>query len=149
LIGKFRQATPDYSFIEKQQADIMKIALISMPVKDPVKAHEIYTSKLGFISKEFDAGSNLAIVVSAEDPEGTAMLLEPCQGTFAESYQKSAVEANLPIMVFGVRNVEAELERLKTAGVAVRPDLDKPDWGLVNMFEDGCGNILMIKEISG
>ena len=126
----------------------MKISLISMPVQDPIKAHEIYTSRLGFISKEFDANQSLAIVVSAEDREGTALLLEPCQGTFAESYQKSAFEANLPIMVFKVKSVEAELERLKTAGVKVRPELDNPDWGLKNMFEDGCGNILMIEEIS-
>ena len=125
----------------------MKISLVSMPVQDPIKAHEIYTSKLGFISKEFDADANLAIVVSAEDPDGTAMLLEPCQGSFAESYQKSAFDANLPIMVLGVKNVAAELERLKTSGVKTRPDLDKPEWGLKNMFEDGCGNILMIEEI--
>ena len=50
-------------------------------------------------------------------------------------------------MIFGVKNVEAEFERLKTAGVEVRPELDKPEWGLKNMFEDGCGNILMIEEI--
>lgn len=125
----------------------MKISLVSMPVQDPNEAHEIYTSKLGFISKEFDAEASLAIVVSAEDQEGTAMLLEPCQGTFSESYQKSAFEANLPIMVFGVKNVEAELERLEAVGVKVRPELDKADCGLKNMFEDGCGNILMLEEI--
>jgi len=125
----------------------MKISLISIPVQDPIKAHEIYTSKLGFISKEFDADASLAIVLSAQDPEGTAMLLEPCRGSFAESYQKSAFDANLPIMVFGVNDVEAELDRLENAGVKMRPDLDRPDWGLENMFEDGCGNILMIEEI--
>ena len=75
------------------------------------------------------------------------MLLEPCQGSFAESYQKSAFEANLPIMVFGVKNVETELDKLKAAGIKVRPDLDRPEWGLMNMFEDGCGNILMIEEL--
>jgi len=125
----------------------MKISLISIPVQDPIKAHEIYTLKLGFISKEFDADASLAIVLSAQDPEGTAMLLEPCRGSFAESYQKSAFDANLPIMVFGVNDVEAELDRLENAGVKMRPDLDRPDWGLENMFEDGCGNILMIEEI--
>lgn len=124
----------------------MKISLVSIPVQDPVKAHEIYTSKLGFISKEFDAAASLAIVVSAEDPVGTALLLEPCQGNFAENYQKSAFDANLPIMVFGIKNVKAEFERLKAVGVKVRPDLDKPEWGLNNMFEDGCGNLLMIEE---
>jgi catechol 2,3-dioxygenase-like lactoylglutathione lyase family enzyme len=125
----------------------MKINLISMPVQDPIEAHDIYTSKLGFVSKEFDPDSSLAIVVAAENQAGTAMLLEPCKGTFAESYQKSAFDANLPIMVFGVNNVEAELARLKAAGVTVRPDLDKPEWGLKNMFEDGCGNLLMIEKV--
>jgi predicted enzyme related to lactoylglutathione lyase len=126
----------------------LKLSLVSIPVQDPIKAHEIYTSKLGFVSKEFDADAQVAIVVSAEDSAGTAMFLEPCRGSFAESYQKSAFEANLPIMIFGVNDVEAELDRLKAAGIKVRPELNKPEWGLMNMFEDGCGNILMLEEIS-
>jgi len=115
-----------------QEMDV-KISLVSMPVQDPVKAHEIYTTKLGFVSKEFDPAANLAIVVSSEDPDGTAILLEPCQGSFAENYQKSAFDAQL-------------LERLKSVGVKLRPELDRPDYGIVNVFEDGCGNMLMIAE---
>lgn len=125
----------------------MKLSLVSMPVKDPVEAHEIYTSRLGFVSKEFDADAQLAIVVSSEDPDGTAILLEPCVGSFAESYQSSAYQANLPIMIFSVKDVQAELKRLAVNGVQLRPELDKPEWGLTNMFEDGCGNILMLQEI--
>ena len=53
----------------------MKISLVSVPVQDPIKAHEIYTDKLGFLSKEFEPDSSLAIVVSAEDPDGVAILL--------------------------------------------------------------------------
>lgn len=123
----------------------MKISLVSMPVQDPVKAHEIYTSKLGFVSKEFDAESQIAIVASAQDPDGTTMLLEPCVGTFAENYQKSAFDGNLPVMIFEVADVDAELARLKEAGITLRPELDRPEWGLENMFEDGCGNLLMIQ----
>ena len=126
----------------------MKVSLVSMPVQDPIKAHEIYTSKLGFISKQFEPDSSIAIVVSSEDPDGAAILLEPCKGSFAESYQKSAFDANLPIMVFSVKNVATELKRLKAAGLKMRPELDKPEWGMINMFEDGCGNILMLEEIS-
>ena len=126
----------------------MKLSLVSMPVQDPIKAHEIYTQKLGFVSKEFDAEASLAIVVSAADQKGTAILLEPCHGTFAENYQTSAFEANLPIMVFKVVDVEIELQRLKGANVKIRPDLDRPEWGLKDMFEDGCGNLLMLEEIS-
>ena len=76
------------------------------------------------------------------------MLLEPCQGTFAATYQKAAHEANLPIMVFSVGNIDAEMDRLKSMGVNLRPDLDKPEWGLNNLLEDGCGNLIMIQESS-
>ena len=124
----------------------MKISLVSVPVQDPIEAHEIYTTKLGFQSKEFDPDASLAIVVSANDPEGTAILLEPCKGSFAESYQKSAFKENLPIMGLAVENLESELKRLKAAGVTLRPELDNPDWGIQNVFEDGCGNLLMIEE---
>lgn len=126
----------------------MKISLVSIPVKDPIKAHEIYTSILGFKSIEFNPDAQLAVVVSPEEPNGTALLLEPCSGTFGEQYQKAAMEAKLPIIVFGVRDVAGELNRLMEAGVSVRPDLDKPEWGLKNMFEDGCGNLIMLQELS-
>ncbi len=124
----------------------MKVSLVSLPVQDPIEAHEIYTKKLGFKSREFDANALLAIVVSASDPQGTAILLEPCKGSFAESYQTSAFAANLPLMAFGVKNAKTELERLRVSGVVLRPELDNPDWGIQNVFEDGCGNLLMIEE---
>jgi hypothetical protein len=106
----------------------MKVSLVSIPVQDPILAHQIYTSKLGFISKEYDPDGNLAIVVSVDDPQGVAILLEPCEGNFAEKYQKSAYKANLPIMALEAKNMEVELKRLKAAGVKLRPELDKPKW---------------------
>ena len=123
----------------------MKVSLVSIPVPDPVAAHEIYTTKLGFITKAFDPDAKLSIVVSPEDPDGAAILLEPCLGNFAGKYQISAFEANLPIMALSVSNVEDEIERLKVSGVKLRPELDNPKWGLENIFEDGCGNLLMIE----
>ena len=127
---------------------VLKLSLVSIPVQNPIEAHAIYTSKLGFVTKEFNPKLNLAIVASPEDPLGTSILLEPCEGSFAEGYQNSAFEANLPIMVFSVKNVETELKRLKAQGVKLRPELNNPEWGLMNMFEDGCGNILMLEEKS-
>jgi len=123
----------------------MKIQLVSIPVKDPIYAHEVYVSKLGFESKTFDAEAQLAIVVAPEQRAGTELLLEPCIGTFAESYQRAAYEANLPIMIFSSSDVDSEMKRLRSAGIQLRPDLDKPKWGLTNLFEDGCGNLLMLQ----
>jgi hypothetical protein len=115
-------------------------------VQDPIKAHEIYTTKLGFASKEFTPDAKLAIVVSPYDLDGTAILLEPCEGSFAETYQKAAFEADLPIMGLSSNNAEQELERLQAAGITLRPELDNPKWGIQNVFEDGCGNLLMIED---
>ena len=126
----------------------MKISLVSLPVQDPIQAHAIYTEKLGFVSKEFNGDAQLAVVASAEDPDGTAMLLEPCRDTFAEQYQAAAFEAKLPIIIFGVADAAAEMARLEAAGVRVRPDLDRPEYGLQNLFEDGCGNLVMLHEDS-
>lgn len=123
----------------------MKIELVSMPVHDPVQAHAIYVEKLGFVSRQFDADAQLAIVAAPDDPDGTTLLLEPCVGNFAGTYQQAAFAANLPVMVFSAANVEAELQRLAAAGVTLRPDLDRPDWGMTNLFEDGCGNLLMLQ----
>ncbi len=124
----------------------MRISLTSLFVDDPLKAHAFYTEKLGFRSKEFAPEALLAIVVSNEDPDGTALLLEPRGDSFAKDYQAAVFEAGLPIMVFGTGDLESELERLKDAGVTFRDDLEKPEWGLSNLFEDGCGNLLMLQE---
>ena len=124
----------------------MKISLVSLPVQDPIQAHQIYTEKLGFTSKEFSPEQSIAVVASPEDADGTQILLEPCQGTFAETFQKEAYQSNLPIMIFSVSDVDAELTRLEAVRIKTRPDLDKPDWGLTNLFEDGCGNLLMLQE---
>lgn len=124
----------------------MQLSLISIPVQDPIAAHQIYTTKLGFITKEFKPELSLAIVVSSQAPEGVSILLEPCKGSFAEQYQLSAYQANLPIMVFSVKNVSKTLEEFRANGITLRPELNNPEWGLMNLFEDGCGNILMLEE---
>ena len=124
----------------------MKISLVSIPVRDPSIAHKIYTTKLGFISREFDPANFIAVVSAPDDPDGTAILLEPCEGNFAEDYQKSAFKANLPIIVFSSPDPTKELQRLSSVGITVRSDLDRPDWGITNLFEDGCGNLIMINK---
>lgn|GEM_PF-5052682 len=55
----------------------MKIQMVSVPVNDPVRAHDICVFKLGFIFKVFDAEASLALVVSPEEQGDTESLLEP------------------------------------------------------------------------
>ncbi|RMD65127.1 glyoxalase [Candidatus Parcubacteria bacterium] len=125
----------------------MRIALVSIPVDDPIKAHRFYTEVFGFQSKQFVPEAQLAIVVSPEDPDGTALLLEPRGDSFAKEFQEKVYAAGLPIIVFGVTDVKTEVARLKDRGVRFRDDLARPDWGLENICEDSCGNLVMLKEL--
>ena len=124
----------------------MKIVLTSVLVDDPVKAHGFYTDVLGFESMEYDPDAGLAVVVSPADPEGTALLLKPRGDSFARDFQEQCYESGLPVIVFGVNDLAAEVERLKDSGVRFRDDLAREEWGLDNLFEDTAGNIIMLQE---
>ena len=126
----------------------MQITLTSIPVEDPIKAHKFYTEILGFDSKEFQSEAQLAIVVSPEDPNGTALLLEPRGDSFAKEFQAKVSAAGLPIIVFGVKDLPSEIQKLKARGVQFRDDLAKPEWGMENIFEDTCGNFVMLEGIA-
>jgi len=91
----------------------MKIAMTSVFVDYPIKAHKFYTEVLGFKSKEFVPETQLAVVVSPEDPDGTALLLEPRGDSFSKSYQENVYKAGLPVIIFstrGLHEIRVELE---------------------------------------
>ena len=125
----------------------MRIVLTSIFVDDPIKAHKFYTDILGFQSKEYAPDAQLAIVVSSEDPNGTALLLEPRGDSFAKEYQEHVYNAGLPVIVFGIKNLSGEIKRLKDKGVKFRDDLTKKEWGLDNIFEDSFGNLIMLQKM--
>ena len=126
----------------------MKITMTSIFVDDPIKAHEFYTDILGFRSKEYVPDAQLAVVVSPEDPNGTALLLEPRGDSFAKEYQEQVYNAGLPVIVFGVDDLAGEIKRLISHGVKFREDLTKIEWGIQNLFEDSFGNLIMLVEVS-
>lgn len=124
----------------------MKIALTSVFVNDPLEAFRFYTEKLGFVEKMYMPEHYLAIVASPEDPDGTSLLLEPNMNLGAKEFQKGIYDAGLPIIVFGVPDVQAEYERLKGRGVVFRKEPTKTDWGIEAVFDDTCGNYIQIAQ---
>ena len=125
---------------------MIKIALTSVFVDDPNKAHAFYTEKLGFVSKMHMPEYYLAIVVSAADPDGTALLLEPNGNLGADTFQKAVYDANLPIIVFGTEDIAKEYARLKGLGVIFRSEPTKTDHGIEAIFEDTCGNLIQLMQ---
>lgn len=125
----------------------MKITLTSVYVSNPIEAFKFYTQVLGFAEKMFMPDMNLAIVASAEEPQGTALLLEPNENPIAKDYQTALYKAGLPVIVFGVANVQQEYDRLIGQGVLFRKTPTKTDWGIEAIFDDTFGNYIQISQV--
>ena len=129
-----------------RQTAAMKIALTSLPVHDPPRAFAFYTQVLGFTEKVYLPEANLAIVVSPEDPDGTALLLEPNDNPITKDFQAGVYAAGLPIIIFGVTDLEAEYHRLKAAGVVFRGEPETTEWGKQVLLDDTCGNLVQLHQ---
>ncbi len=125
----------------------MKILLTSVFVDDPARAFRFYTEVLGFVEKMFIPEAALAIVVSAEEPDGTGLLLEPNDNPIARTYQEALYNAGLPVIVFGAEDIQKEYERLKGLGVVFKSEPTPTDWGTQAVFEDTCGNLIQIHQV--
>jgi predicted enzyme related to lactoylglutathione lyase len=124
----------------------MKIGMTGVFVNDPIEAFKFYTEVLGFEKKMFMPEAWLAIVVSPEDPDGTTLLLEPNHNAIAKSYQQGLYKKNIPVIVFTVKDIALEYERLKAKGVVFRKPPKKTEYGMEAIFEDTCGNLIQLME---
>lgn len=124
----------------------MRIGHVSVYVDDQEKALAFYTDVLGFVKKtEIPAGDfRWLTVVSPEEPDGAELVLEPDQHPAAQTYKRTLYSDGIPFAVLTVKDVPAEYERLRAAGVKFTQE--PVDAGPVSMavFDDTCGNLLQI-----
>lgn len=128
----------------EKEVTTMKILLTSVFVNDPIEAFKFYTETLGFVEKMFIPDASLAIVASPEDENGTQLLLEPNGNPIAKAYQEGIYKIGLPVIVFGVDDIQEEYERLKNLGVVFKKEPTKTEWGIEAIFDDTCGNWIQI-----
>src|SRR5512137_1843440 len=97
----------------------MKIVVTSVFVDDQDKALRFYTDVLGFVKKnDIPMGEfRWLTVVSPDDADGVELLLEPDQHPAARPFKRALVEDGIPFTSFGVVDVQAEYDRLHSAGV--------------------------------
>jgi len=124
----------------------MKITLTSVPVNSPVEAFKFYTEVLGFVERMYMPEANLAIVASPEEPNGTGLLLEPNENPLSKTFQQGVYNAGIPLIVFGVADIDKEYARLKALGVVFRGEPTRTDWGTQVVFEDTCGNLIQLAQ---
>jgi predicted SnoaL-like aldol condensation-catalyzing enzyme/predicted enzyme related to lactoylglutathione lyase len=128
----------------------MKIKLNSVLVDDQDKALTFYTEVLGFVKKsDFPAGEfRWLTVASPEDPGGTELLLEPNNNPAAKSFQKALFEQGIPLTSFAVQDIQKEYERLARLGVAFTMKPTKTGPATIGIFDDTCGNLIQLGELS-
>lgn len=124
----------------------MKIQLTSIYVDDPIEAFKFYTDTLGFIEQLYMPKANLAIVVSPEEGDGTALLLEPSDNPIAKEYMTKLYDAGLPSIVFSTEDIQKEYKQLKNLGVEFKKEPTKTEWGYEAIFDDTCGNWIQIAQ---
>ncbi len=124
----------------------MKITLTSVPVNSPAEAFKFYTEVLGFVERMYMPEANLAIVASPEEPNGTGLLLEPNENPLSKTFQHGVYNAGIPLIVFGVADIDKEYARLKALGVVFRGEPTRTDWGTQAVFEDTCGNLIQLAQ---
>jgi predicted enzyme related to lactoylglutathione lyase len=130
----------------------MKIKLTSVSIDDYDKALKFYTEVLGFVKKRdipLGGGARWITVVSAEDPDGTELLLEPNADYPAmRALKESLVKDGIPFTAFQVDDIQREYARLKKLGVEFT--MEPTNMGMTTMavFNDTCGNLIQLYQVT-
>lgn len=124
----------------------LRINLTSVLVDDQRKALEFYTEVLGFVKKtEIPMGEvSWLTVVSPDAPDGVELVLEPDAHPAARPFKRALVEDGIPFTSFAVKDVQAEYERLRAAGVRFTQEPTNLGPVTVAVFDDTCGNLIQI-----
>jgi catechol 2,3-dioxygenase-like lactoylglutathione lyase family enzyme len=126
----------------------MRIHLSSVFVDDQDKALRFYTDILGFKKKtEVPLGEHRWLtVVSAEEPDGIELVLEPDAHPAVKPFKEALVGDGIPYASFAVNDIDAEFDRLRTLGV--RFTQEPVDMGpvMTAVFDDTCGNLIQIAQ---
>jgi predicted enzyme related to lactoylglutathione lyase len=127
----------------------MKIKITSVFVNDQNKALDFYTKNLGFVKKaDIGAGTyRWLTVVSAEDPNGPQLVLEPNANPAARSYQEAIFKQGSPAAMFFVDDIQKEYQRLKKLGVKFTMEPTKTPGSTITRFDDTVGNLIQITQL--
>jgi catechol 2,3-dioxygenase-like lactoylglutathione lyase family enzyme len=127
----------------------MRIHLTNVYVDDQEKALRFYTGVLRFVKKnDIPLGEHRWLtVVSATEPNGTELLLEPDEHPAVGPFKAALAEDGVPFTSFAVNDVSAEHERLE--GLGVRFTQRPTDLGSVvtAVLDDTCGNLIQIAQL--
>lgn len=127
----------------------MNIIANSIFVDNQEEALQFYTDILGFkkkIDEPVGEGFRWLTLVSPNQPDGAQLVLEPNGNPIAGDYQQRLFEANIPITMFGVENVQQTYDALTQKGVHITVEPTTMGSAKMAIFDDTCGNLIQIVE---
>lgn len=127
----------------------MNIIANSVFVDNQEEALQFYTDILGFkkkIDEPVGEGFRWLTLVSPNQPDGAQLVLEPNGNPIAGDYQQRLFEANIPITMFGVENVQQTYDALTQKGVHFTVEPTTMGSAKMAIFDDTCGNLIQIVE---
>ena len=124
----------------------MRIKLTSIMVDDQDKALQFYTRTFGFVKKqEIPAGEyRWLTVVSPEGPDDLELSLEPNANPAGKTFQEALFTQGIPATAFEVTDLDAEVKRLKAAGVIFTQEPTAAGPVIVATCSDTCGNLIQL-----
>ena len=124
----------------------MRISHASVFVDDQDKALRFYTEVLGFEKKnDIPMGdARWLTVVSADEPNGVELLLEPDSHPAVRPYTEALVADGIPATMFAVDDVHAEYRRLRDRGVRFTQEPAQMGPVTTAVLDDTCGNLISI-----
>lgn len=135
----------------------MRVTVTSILVDDQDKALEFYTKSLGFIEKTNvpAGGARWLTVVSPDAPDGVEVLLEPDGNPMiqingepaAKVFKRKLYEAGIPWTMLATDDLDKEYEQAKSRGVRFTMEPTKTDFGAQAVFDDTCGNLIMLTQL--
>ncbi|GAA1777081.1 VOC family protein [Leucobacter iarius] len=129
----------------------LQIRLTQVFVDDQDRAKAFYTETLGFLAKH-DVPTGAArwiTVVSAADPDGAELLLEPNLHPAARAYTAALVADGIPAAQFAVDDVQAEYDRLSALGVRFTQEPTTMGPVTTAVLDDTCGNLVQLMHYAG
>ena len=124
----------------------MRITVTSVLVDDQEKALRFYTDVLGFVPRnDVPLGEHRWLtVVSADEPDGVELVLEPDGHPAARPFKEALVADGIPYTSFAVDDVHAEAARLRALGVVFTQEPLAMGPVTTAVLDDTCGNLIMI-----
>ena len=126
----------------------MKLQTVSIFVDDQQRAVDFYTGTLGFeVTADVPMGEHRWLTVrSGDSADATEVSLEPKSHPAVAPFTEAIAADGIPYCVLGVDDVRAEHRRLTALGVMFTQPPTDAGPVIIAVFDDTCGNLLMLAQ---